>query len=722
MKYFSDVRIESKKQKKRIFCVLDAPTNDAIPEFTQNELRANNQYKLFEYENKPKIVDVVYSVYATESEVAANTQDEVFAQLIDDDEAKFIASGEFTLDVRNKVVRNTKKSNFNLKLALLVGIPIVAVGGIYFGIKYGYQKLAENMAADNGIVDNTEQSVDGMMIPVIENEHDPDAEQITISIDRSYSAIPTEDLILKGDVDSKSGVAEITLPKFDEEDFFSHVPGYTYGFSTVQDSDRIEFYGGQTYKFDKDTKLYRVLVKYGGGSGTKEDPYLINYYDQLELLAEEKARGYFRQTCDIEFPEWALHTSIDTINEMKEKDPDKERFEYDGGGYAIRGLTTPLFGKVSGALISNVNIQDVSILNPAYKNYGILVCESYNYQFEGANKKKFETGETIIRNCTVARASINVNYPSTIDSEVTAEVVTVHEVIAPEALEYDDKGNPITTAPTSAPKPTHSADFAIGAISGLGGQIENCYVEDFTVSCDIGTYFAYVGGISGKPASVTDSAVNNINLSGHIFSCGGIAGSAAGAKKYGTNGEALQEGYGGNIQGCAVITASMDSEISCGGIVGEGSAKTANRLITNCYACGLTMSSGTKADGAIVNAGYLGGIIGSDGQEFNGHTVINCVSPADYKIIGNATKSKFDKSNRLAPPYAFLQETILSVLNLNSVSPDNPDLIYTGEFISDDKLMYNKEGNRITEEGTFAYPAKIKDLIDRTKEPAKEDY
>lgn len=714
MKYFSDVRLESKGKKRRIFCVLEDPGNGSVPEFNQNVLKNNNQYKLYEYETKPKIIDVVYSVYSTEENVAANTADEVFEQLVDDDETSFIASGDFIFDVRNKVVRNTKKSNFNLKIALLIGIPIVAAGALYVGVKYGYQKLAENMAADNGIVDNTEQSVDGMMIPVIENEHDPDAEQVTISIDRSYAAIPTEDLILKGDVDSKTGVAEITLPEFDHEDWFSHVPGYTFGFSTVEDSDRIEYYGGQTYKFEKDTKLYRVLVKYGGGNGTKEDPYLINYYDQLELMAEEKARGYFRQTCDIEFPDWAMHTSIDTVNELKEKDPAKERFEYDGGGYVIRGLKTPLFGKVSGALITNVNIQDVSILNPAYKNYGVLVCESYNYQFEDKNKKKFETDETIIRNCTVARAAIDVDYPSTIDSEVTAEVVTAHEVIAPEALEYDDKGNPITTAPTSAPKPTHSADFAIGAISGLGGQIENCYVEDFTVSCDIGTYFAYVGGISGKPASVTNSAVKDLKLSGRIFSCGGIVGSAAGAKKYGTNGEALQDNYGGNIQGCAVITAEMDSEFATGGIAGESSSKTPNRLISNCYSCGLTMSSGVKSEGAIVNSGYLGGIIGSDGQEFNGHTVINCVSPADYKIIGNASRSKFDKSNRLAPPYAFLQETILSVLNLNSVSPDNPDVIFTGEFTADDKLMYtNNTGEKL--EGTIAYPEKLKELIDRTK-------
>ena len=88
---------------------------------------------------------------------------------------------------------------------------------------------------------------------------------------------------------------------------------------------------GQSYEFSESTKLYRVLVKYGGGSGTKEDPYLIDYYDQLELISTEKARGYFKQTADISFPEWASHKPIDTVNELKDT-PKDERFEYHGGG------------------------------------------------------------------------------------------------------------------------------------------------------------------------------------------------------------------------------------------------------------------------------------------------------------------------------------------------------------------------------------------------------
>ena len=169
-------------------------------------------------------------------------------------------------------------------------------------------KLGRSSAAVEQTITMVEApNEDGMLIPE-QNPVGENADQITITIDRSYAAVPTEDLQIKGAV--VKGQAEITLPEFDRTDFFTHVRGYTWGFSTDPDAEKIDYYGGQTYNFSKDTKLYRVLVKYGGGSGTKDDPYLINYYDQLELMSEEKARGYFRQTEDIVFPDWENHTSM----------------------------------------------------------------------------------------------------------------------------------------------------------------------------------------------------------------------------------------------------------------------------------------------------------------------------------------------------------------------------------------------------------------------------
>lgn len=702
MNYFCEVNIQAKKdQKTRTFIVLPASKGD-IPNLTKEILIENNQYKIFVSEKKAKLVNVVYKVYSTEEQVYANTQEDVFIDLIDKGAATYISGSDFNVDVRSKVSKKGKKSSFGLKLTLIVGLPVFIFAGLYIGFKYGFQTAEES----NKIIEepSADENIDGMMIPVQQEESSKtDVQQITVSIDRSYSAVPKEDIQLKGDV--IEGYAEITLPEFDREDFFSHVPGYTFGFSTVPDSDKIEFYGGKKYKFAEDTKLYRVLVKYGGGRGTKEDPYLINYYDQLELMAEEKARGYFKQTCDITFPDWATHNPIDTVNKLKES-PDKEHFEYDGGGYLIENLDNPLFGKVSGAVITNVNIKNSSIRSSEYKYYGFIACEVYNYQYpDKVNKKNFETGETIIKHCTVSNSGIHVEYP---ESEVSNSkvVVTAHEVVPPDKIEYDDKGNPVTTSEAEAPRITQKADYAIGSITGLGGQIEDCYVYNVGLSCDIEKYYLYAGGISGKPANVINSAVNTFSAAGNLFYAGGISGSAGGARKYNALGEELPDYYGGNIQGCCVLNAGIRSEYSAGGIAGEATTNAADSIISNCYTHNLTFSAGTKENNVIKKTGFNGGIIGTDGQESNGHTVINTVSPADYKCIENALKSKHDESIRIAPPYAFYQSTILTVLNANSVVPKKPNEIFTGNFVID--------GNMSDDSGNLAYPETISDLLGKT--------
>lgn len=703
MNYFCDVNIQAKKdQKTRAFIVLPDSKGD-IPNFTKEILIENNQYKIFVAEKKAKLVNVVYKVYSTEEQVYANTQEDVFIDLIDKGAATYISGSDFNVDVRSKVSKKGKKSNFGLKLALIVGLPVFIFAGLYIGFEYGFQTAEDR----NKIIEEpsvAEKNIDGMMIPVQQDESSKtDVQQITVSIDRSYSAVPQEDIQLKGDV--IEGYAEITLPEFDREDFFSHVPGYTFGFSTLPDSDKIEFYGGKKYKFAEDTKLYRVLVKYGGGSGTKEDPYLINYYDQLELMAEEKARGYFKQTCDIIFPDWATHNPIDTVNELKES-PDKEHFEYDGGGYLIENLDNPLFGKVSGAVITNVNIKNSSIRSSEYKYYGFIACEVYNYQYpDKINKKNFETGETIIKHCTVSNSGIHIEYPQSEGSNSKA-VVTAHEIIPPDKIEYDDKGNPVTTSEAEAPRVTQKADYAIGSITGIGGQIEDCYVYNVGLSCDIEKFYLYAGGISGKPANVVNSSVNTFSATGKLFYAAGISGSAGGSRKYNALGEKLPDYYGGNIQGCCVLNASIRSEFSAGGITGEATTNAANSIISNCYTYNVNLNAGTKDNGVIKKSGFNGGVIGTDGQESNGHTVINTVSPADYNYNGYSIKSTHDASIRLAPSYAYYQNTILTVLNMNSVDPKNPNEIFTGVFVIDDKLS--------DDNGELAYPETISDLFEKT--------
>lgn len=706
MNYFCDVHLQSRKdEEKRIFIVLDNEniSDKELPNLTKSILIENSQYKDFTLKYKPKIVVADYKVYSTKEEIFASSQDEVFEELIQHEKVNFIGESEIQVDCakdKNVKKRRKKKTSPALKFGIAGGVLVLGVVAFGFGNIMGKSKA--NVETEE--VTNVITSEDGMIIPE-QAEISADAEQITISIDRSYSAVPTEDLQIKGEV--IDGVAQITLPEFDKTDFFTHVSGYTWGFSTNPDGKKIEYYGGSTYSFSKDTKLYRVLVKYGGGSGTKDDPYLINYFDQLELMGEEKARGYFRQTEDIVFPEWSSHTPIDTVNELK-SDPQAEYFEYDGNGYAIQNLDNSLFGTVSGAVIKNVNIQNSFINTEKFKDYGFIACEVYNYRYETEDGESYETGETLIQHCSVSHSAIYAEIPQEENATESVQVVTAPVVVPPDLVEYDEDGNIIEKTTEFEPiKVTKHGEYAVGAITGLGGQIENCYVTDFGIYASLEDYFLYAGGISGKPANVVNSAVYDFLAQGNIFNAGGIAGSCGGSRMYNPTGKELPDFYGGNIQGCLARKIVLTTESSAGGIAGECSTNAENAVISNCYANELDFKTGIYEDEKLVKSGYSGGVCGTDGKENNGHKIMNTVSPANLKVIGSKKISGYDDTVRLAPDYAFYQENILTVLNKNTISPDNPKEIYTGNFVFGDSSVFGDEN------GSLSFPEEISDLFEK---------
>ena len=687
--------VSSKDAEKNIYIIL----SENEPKLTKEILGEDQQFKEFIHDHRPKVVYVDYAVYSTDETLDNNMQPEMFESIISCN-ATFYSQGELTID-SNTAKKAKKKKSPTFKIILISCLCILLAGG--GGLTVGYKLFSNSQAAPTEKV-NVPANEDGMIIPE-QMPIEPDAEQITISIDRSYSAIPTEDLELKGAI--VDGKAAITLPEFDKTDFFTHVSGYTWGFSSVPNGKKIEYYGGQTYDFSENMKLYRVLVKYGGGSGTKEDPYLIDYYDQLELMASEEARGYFKQTADIAFPEYAVHTPINTVNELK-SDPDSEYFEYDGNGYVIDNLTSPLFGKVSGATIKNVNLRNVVIQTELYKDYGAIVCNAYNYQYK-TKSASYTTGETLIKHCSVAHASIILGVAD--ETEETTEAAT-DEVVPPDLIEYDENGKVIEHDKTEKEEiqPTKMAQgYSLGGISGNGGQIEDCYVEDMGIDVNADEYILNVGGISGKPANVINCAVYNYSANGNIFNAGGIVGSAAGARLYDAKGAELPECYGGNIQGCAARMIWFNNEVAAGGIAGVGSSDAPNPVISNCYAKQMYFNCGDyskDSEHTIIKEGICGGIIGTDNGLKNGHLVTNTVSVAEKLVIGKKVKSTFDNTVRQAPDHAFYQANIITVINKNTVSNDKE--IFTGIFKFGDAEVFGDEN------GALSYPETIEDLFEKT--------
>lgn len=431
---------------------------------------------------------------------------------------------------------------------------------------------------------------------------------ITITVDRSY--LNKEPLVYKAALDM-TGNAKVTLPVVDDkDDIYNSVFGCTYGYSTKkQDGEfgTIEYFGGVESKFRKDTTLYRVLNEYGGGKGTAENPYIINYYDQLLRLSEQKAKGYFIQTADIAFPRNTERTSISTKKISRGfENKSYDYFVYDGQGYSIKNMSGDggLFGIISASTIRNVVIDGANIKSGEYSNAGFICNEVISYSFPASEGDEFfSTGNSRIVGCKV------------LNSKITAD----------------------------------GADN-VGGICGYGGAVSDCMASGITFSG--GTN---IGGIVGNAYTATGCLANNITVNGSVKSAGGIAGTAYGVKLYNDGDKARYSG--GNIIGCGVRSFTSTAENS-GGIVGTSTADNSSAYIKSCYVANI-----------FLNGKNNGGIAGADGNK-TGHRFAYCLvdNSNKYPVIGGSKVRSVAKTMILSVPAdtGLTVEGVLSVLNASA--------------------------------------------------------
>ncbi|MEE1229212.1 MAG: FMN-binding protein [Lachnospiraceae bacterium] len=138
---------------------------------------------------------------------------------------------------------------------------------------------------------------------------------------------------------------------------------------------------------------------FGGGKGTKEEPYLISKEEELRAIAEslnedENFKGvYFLQTKDIKISgdkTW-LPIGWGTLNKNKQSDEIYHQYPfcgiYQGGGHTITGLTigtleaaaeegyygggVGLFGNIEGAEISDLSVKDTFINVKSKKKHSV---------------------------------------------------------------------------------------------------------------------------------------------------------------------------------------------------------------------------------------------------------------------------------------------------------------------------------------------------------------
>ncbi len=383
--------------------------------------------------------------------------------------------------------------------------------------------------------------------------------------------------------------------------------GCTYGYSDkkqVGEFGTIKYFGGTECKFTKDTTLYRVLNEYGGGNGTKENPYIISYYDQLLRLSEEKASGYFKQTADIKFPSDVKRVPIDTKKIGRGyENKSYDFFVYDGGNFKIRNLrgNGGLFGNISGATIKNVKIEGANIKASEYENVGLICNEVSSYSFQSVDGSRYyATGNSKILNCSVLKSKI--------DGEGAENV---------------------------------------GGICGYGGVISDCYVNEISI-----TDGDNAGGIVGNACSVSGCLANGITTSGEIKSAGGICGTAYGTKIYDSGDRAYLSG--GSIIGCGVRTFTSTAKDS-GGIVGTTTANANSAYIKSCYVANIYL-----------NGENNGGIAGADG-ELEPHRIAYCLvdNTNGYAVVGGSDVRSISKRMVLSVPAdsGLTVEGVLSVLN-----------------------------------------------------------
>lgn len=431
------------------------------------------------------------------------------------------------------------------------------------------------------------------------------AEYITVTVDRSYLNKDAEAYRIPLDM---TGAATLKLPKVDDKnDAYGHVDGCTYGYSDRKQTGEfgtIKYFGDTEYKFTDNTTLYRVLNEYGGGTGTRENPYIISYYDQLLRLSEKEASGHFVQTADIKFPANAERKPIDT-KEISRGYENKsyDFFVYDGGNFKIKNLRGHggLFGKISGSTIKNVIIEDADISVVDYSNVGIICNEITSYSFESVEgARDYATGNSKIINCSVVKSKID----------------------------GDNAEN-------------------VGGICGYGGMISDCLASEIAINGG-----GNVGGIVGNACSVTGCLTNGVTADGGIKSAGGIAGTAYGTRIYDNGGEYYYSG--GNIIGCGVRTFISTAENS-GGIIGTATSDAKSAYIKSCYAANIYL-----------NGINNGGIAGADGEK-ELHRIAYCLidSANGYPVIGGDNVRSISKTMVLSVPAdsGLTVEGVLSVLN-----------------------------------------------------------
>lgn len=247
---------------------------------------------------------------------------------------------------------------------------------------------------------------------------------------------------------------------------------------------------------------------FAGGSGTEDDPYLIETAEQFckirPLMEDHWSWYYFRQTDDLDMK------GIPTASY-----PENLWGVYDGGGYRVFNTSAALFTGTTTSS-SDGSYPDTVIRNVRVENCDIRVSRS---EPQGVAKQTY-VGGIVERNLgTVENCSVS--------GSIT--VPSVYQPYVGGIAGYCDSGGAISGcvnyADISCPASNTNTSYAGGILGGSSNyykcSVQNCYnLGGVQARTYRGGIAGYLGGRSSSEPGLVSSCYDN----GRVVSAGGFSG------------------------------------------------------------------------------------------------------------------------------------------------------------------------------------------------------
>jgi hypothetical protein len=321
----------------------------------------------------------------------------------------------------------------------------------------------------------------------------------------------------------------------------------------------------------------QAWAKYGGGSGTEVDPYLIYDANHMQAIGADSNDWdkHFKLMADIDLSSF----TDDSFNIIT-----KFTGVFDGNGNTISNFTYRSSGKSYIGLFSYIDSPNAEI-----KNLGLLntnIDAGSNGDYVGSITGRLENGTVIDCFAEGGRVSgnncvgglVGENSGGTISGSYTTVVVSGDWAVG--GLMGISRYGMISNC--HAIGPVAGEDEAGGLVgANVGGTIANCYASGLV---DGGKYGYEIGGLVGG------------NWENSIISESYAAGSVLGEELVGG-----LVGYNKNtISNCYACGTVTGNNSSVGGLVG---ASWRVSTISNCYATGL-VEGGDFFGGGLVGFGW----------------------------------------------------------------------------------------------------------------------